>query len=80
MADLFREWWATAPSFSGHKDMRGAAIPAPVKGTALGVLGNLLLHAEVRIRPCKQMSLQNLYKETEKSAYKLPVVLLIQPL
>lgn len=40
MADLFREWWATALSFPGHKDMRGAVIPAPVKGTALGVMGD----------------------------------------
>lgn len=58
MADLCKEWWATALSFPGHKDRERSRGRGPSQGPLLPVLqGTVLLCAEVRIGPGKQMSL-----------------------
>lgn len=69
MADLFREWWATALSFPGHKDREGSWDHGPSQGHWLSVSrGTLLLCTEVRIGPRKQVSLPNTNKAAEKKS------------
>lgn len=81
MADLWREWWATAPSFPGHKDREGSWDGGPSQGHWLSISwGTLLPCTKVKIGLCKQMSLPNANRAAEKSARKWPVLLFIQPL
>lgn len=67
MADLCRERWAAAPSVPGHKDGEGSWDRGLGGGLCLSVWwGTLLLCAEERIRPRKQMSSPNASRAAEK--------------
>lgn len=68
MADLCKEWWVTALSFPGHKDREGSQGRGASQGPWLPVLqGTVLLCAEVRIGPRKQMSLGRLTGQQRRS-------------